>query len=142
MTPETCFLRYAFPCVEIKLNQGKITTKDFMDLCHLALYDTQPTQDILMRCFPDAYSDLYSFGTKINIHTWHIATVRSYWRHHHKGASPVQKLYFHESQTLKAALSSEPNGGGTIAEVLNIYSLSFKKDGLVYVHQGVAIEAI
>jgi hydrogenase maturation factor len=83
MSAEIYFLKYAFPCAFIKLQQGKITKRQYESLHLAALRKKKVLKSTLEKFFPLALGHIKMIAKRMKVDEWSIEAIREYfWEKH------------------------------------------------------------
>jgi hypothetical protein len=138
LSGEHIFFRYAFPCAEDKLRQGKISEPHYLRLKEYAETGERPPRSLLKYCFPHAFQALRDYAqNSFSQSAWDVDVVTEYWRYGHgkSGECRVREATVRAFLSEKGVLMDEENGA-----FLNIYGLSLLKGDPVYLHRRIVIE--
>ncbi len=138
LTPEQLFFRYAWPCADKRLMEGKITEKQYGELrTHKDNPHLSPERSFLEACFPQAFASLRILGNETSRSAWDSRNVEDYWRMFHDGPSPV-RVYVIEERRGDGTLFASFRDKSEL--LINPYSLTPEKGSRVYVHMHCVIE--
>ena len=139
MTGEMLFLRYAYPCAEIRLTRELISPRDYKLLGEWVRgCGGQPNRGKLKFCFPNAFKALRERASLLGCGTWSLESVTDYWRKNHGHEKPcsVERVLI---QSLRlAGKDSYIFINGTVFS--NVYDLDVAIGDAVYIHQFCVIE--
>jgi len=138
LSGEHIFFRYAYPCVEDKMIQGKISETHYLRLKKYAETGERPPRALLKYCFPHAFGALRDHAlNSFSESPWDFDVVADYWRHNHGkiGECRVRKVTVSGIMGENGVLLEEEKGA-----FLDLYGLSLSPGDLVYVHRRVIIE--
>jgi len=84
LAPEQVFLRYAFPCAHLILEDKRISQKQFEYLRRAALKGERIPKLKLEKIFPAAFRRLKETSAMSGLDYWSVEAVRNYFRNHHE----------------------------------------------------------
>lgn len=146
MSPEKLFLRYAFPCTEVRATRNEITLEQVEELGRIVKLDNlgRKYRKILFECFPDAYRAMRELAELSGRHIWSKENVRDYWHNHHRGVSPVSLCRVHSYNPTNYTCQVEMEFGkkAMLENMINMYILPLRVGSMVYVHQRCVIEKV
>lgn len=129
------FLMYAWPCARYRLDKGLITQKDYEDLWRFLDLGSNPSFDLLARCFPNAVREFREFSMPYDC--WTTKRVREFWRNHHNHTqSPVRCGRIVAVRNSIVTISV----GDRILPVVNEYGLDLNVGDEVFTHNNFVIE--
>lgn len=152
LTAEQCFLRYAFPCAHVLLQQGRITKEQYAGL-ESAFYENRILpRDMLEQLFPAAFRRIKAMANGRDY--WAVEIIREYFISYHNkcidagdgnyAAAPKEFREFCKVR-LCTVLAKEGETllvdmGGVKKRVIGKILPGAKVGDKVYVHQAVAVE--
>lgn len=157
MSPELYFLRYAFPCAFIKLQQGKLTKKLYDSLHEAALGKKAVTKAGLMKVFPLALGHIEQIATEKKINKWSVEAIKEYfWEKHDDVIEAGEGFYASAPKVLCELCRVAPaevlrrGGNWAVVKFANNKSRSvltelvpgLKKGDRVMVHYGYVVEKL
>ena len=77
------FFKYAFPCSQVLLQQGKITKEEYEDLKKKFLDCGAPEREILERVFSAAFVRIKKLASEQNKDYWDFEVINEYWENYH-----------------------------------------------------------
>ena len=83
MNPELFFLRYAFPCTDIRLQQGRITQEKYDELRDIAVNKKTVQRSDLEKVFFGAVEELGILAKKKNKVRWDYDIIKEYFYYGH-----------------------------------------------------------
>jgi hydrogenase maturation factor len=161
MKTEVYFLRYAFPCTDIRLQQGRITQKEYDYLMNAAVNQETVKRDDLERIFFRAFEEIEQMAKKKKTDKWDYEIIKDYFYHEHnkiidmgKGIYKIWPESLRElSKVFRAKvidkkqekfLVVEYNNGKEIKKrnVLNFFVPEANINDAVMIHYGYAVEKV
>jgi hypothetical protein len=141
MTGELLFLRYAFPCAEIRLKNGLISEADYQILFGWVNGKEIPNRKKLKFCFPNAFKASRDLALAKGVPVWSWENITNYWRNHHGhyGICAVLPLMVMPGGNFSLVGSDEVIDG---LKVKNIYNLDIVAGDIVFAHQLCLVEKI
>ena len=136
MTGEKLFLRYAFPCVEVRESMGVISPHHNKELTDWIKNAVQPARSRLKFCFPNAFRALRALASNTGREIWSIENIQDYWHNNHRrpGECGVHLITV-----------GSVDGGIVISNrqfFVNIYNLSLRAGDRIYTHKKYVIEKV
>jgi hypothetical protein len=141
---ERLFLRYAYPCVEVRERRKLIKPNDVMVLNVLVDGGEEPDHYLLWRCFPDAarlFGEFMGENTLLD-DPWPIEIVKEFWRLH-IGREPKCAVMHGKVETanmLGNMVKIKIEGLDKIVVAANRYKLPISKDDRVFFHRHIIAE--
>lgn len=159
--PEVYFLKYAFPCMEWKVQRGQITKEEFEKCENAALNNKKLPREFLEKNYPNPIIVMSDISKNIGKKIWDLETVAQYFLIQHNkiidgkkygyGIMPsldeLCKVYkakivkFVELDKRKMAIVSyHKNQKKRLVDVVLIKDI--KIGNLVTIHQNYAVESL
>ena len=157
MSPELYFLRYAFPCAFLKLQQGKLSKKSYDSMHEAVLEKKRILRSTLLKIFPLALGHIELIAGKKKIDKWSVEAIREYfWEKHDDVIESGEGLYANAPRVLcelcRVAPAEVLRKGGNWAvvkfadgrkrSVLTELIQCLRKGDRVMVHYGYIVEKI
>ncbi len=145
--PALVFFKYAFPCLQVQLDKGRITDDEYEKLKKMYFDNLAPDKKRLVELFPEAFRRM----KQIKEIYWNVEAVREYFLHHHNRfiyLNDGDYKFFPESFKklcrVKKGQVVEPGKFMKISvgskEMQVISNIKAKKGDVVSVHLGFAVE--
>jgi len=80
---EEYFLKYAFPCAQVKVRLGSLRKEDYDKLKETFLAGGCPDRENLEKIFPPAFRRLNKLAEKMKKEVWDFEVLKEYWEKNH-----------------------------------------------------------
>ena len=84
LTPETAFLRYAFPCAHLIREDNRISDAEFEELHKGALGDLYVAREKIEGIFKQGIRRLKETAEREGLEYWSVEAIRTYFRDYHE----------------------------------------------------------
>lgn len=137
---ERLFLRYAYPCAEVKEQRGVMISSMVAELDTLVNEGGEPSHALLCKCFENAVRSYHEFTNTDPASglAWPISEVRRFWRAH-RGVSKQCAVMCGEVEAIEALCVWVKCEGKSVL-VINRYKLPVLPNDTVYFHKRVVAE--
>lgn len=142
--PVMLHFRYAFPCADIRKDQGTLSDDDYASLHAVARKKQRPSRELLARAFPNAFEGIKENARTHGLGLWSYENIAGYWRYAHTHeSSPV----LHGTAVRCLRRSTEislwsVHVNDSVIDALDIYRLPIEEGSDVTLHQNVIIEVL